>query len=71
MANVNFWLSLGVFLAACAIFLEIAVGHRKLKRLKDIPSAFLGDPPRVSIILTALNEAATIEPALRSVLSLN
>jgi len=71
MANVNFWLSLGVFIAACAIFLEIALGHRKLKRLIDITPAFFGDPPRVSIILTALNEAATIEPALRSVLSLN
>ena len=71
-----FWLSLAVFLLAGTAFADLALGWRKLGYLRDVAAAGHNAPPstprvstRVSIIIAALNEAATIEPALRSVLA--
>src|ERR1700694_526309 len=44
---------------------------RKIKLLGDTLPVLGKNPPRVSIVFSALNEAGTIEPALRSALSLD
>ncbi|PRC92425.1 glycosyltransferase [Solimicrobium silvestre] len=71
--GVEFWLSLTVFLITVAISLEIVIGVRKIKQLEDTApvSAPAGDAPKVSIIVSALNEAETIEPALLSLLAID
>lgn len=64
-------LTLLVFLVTLAAFAQLRHGMRRLKRLADLPPALDGPAPRVSVILSALNEATTIEPALRSLLALD
>lgn len=71
MTGIPFWLSLAVFLVSLYVFVQLAIGMRKVGNLRDIPPAPGANPPRVSIIFSALNEALTIEPALRSVLALD
>jgi glycosyltransferase involved in cell wall biosynthesis len=50
-------------------FLDFAVGHRRLRFLKDIPPAKTGPP--LSIVAAARNEARGIEAAVRSLLRLD
>jgi glycosyltransferase involved in cell wall biosynthesis len=59
-----------LFAAVSAICLNVSLGARRMGRLKD---AIINDHvhPKVSIIVTALNEADTIEPALKSLLSID
>ncbi|RZI97596.1 MAG: glycosyltransferase [Rubrivivax sp.] len=66
-----FWLSLAAFIAVAFSSLEVALGWRRIRHLKDVavPSGAL--QPRVSLIVSALDEAATIEPALRSLLAID
>lgn len=66
-----FWFSLAVFAAVAISLLDVAVGVRKIGQLSDSPPAAVPDAPRVSVIVAALNEARTIEPALRSLLALD
>lgn len=66
-----FWLSLIVFLLVVSMSLEIAIGANKIGQLADVPEQTYSDMPRVSIIVAALNEAETIEPALQSLLALD
>src|SRR5207248_653474 len=51
--------------------MQLAYGLGKIGWLSDQPLMPSGDAPRVSIVISALNEADTIEPALRSVLALD
>ena len=67
----GFWISLLVLLASAAGFVEIAFGIRKIGQLKDVEPESGSNPPRVSIVFSALNEADTIEHALRSTLALD
>ena len=69
--NFEFWISLIVCLTTLLVSAEIAVGMRKLKYLHDFAPEIGANPPRLSIIVSALNEASTIEPAMRSLLALN
>ena len=66
-----FWLSLAAFIAVAFSSLEVALGWRRIRHLKNVavPSGAL--QPRVSLIVSALDEAATIEPALRSLLAID
>lgn len=50
--------------------LDIILGTRKLRNLADIAPLPKKEQPKVSIIVPACNEQDTIEPALRSLLSL-
>ena len=50
--------------------LIIALGLRRMRRLREIESCIPEKQPLVSIIVPACNEAATIEPALRSLCNL-
>jgi hypothetical protein len=46
-------------------------GMRQIGSLEAVPAAGDSDCPRLSIVVPACNEAATIEPALRSLLALD
>ncbi|MDA8165081.1 MAG: glycosyltransferase [Desulfobacteraceae bacterium] len=65
-----FWLSLLSFGLTLSATFEIALGMRRLVRLRDVPPAGDGELPKVSIVIPACNEADTIGPALQSVLGL-
>lgn len=68
--NALFWLMLCLFLLVAGVSLEVARGWRHIRQLKDQPEISGATAPRVSIIVSALNEADTIAPALRSLLSI-
>ncbi|HEX4949576.1 MAG TPA: glycosyltransferase family 2 protein [Blastocatellia bacterium] len=48
--------------------IEIAIGNRTIKYLKDVPRLVSINPPRVSVIIAARNEERELEVALQSVL---
>ena len=66
-----FWVSLAIFLLTVSVAIEFTLGMRKVGVLRDTAPLSDGTLPRVSIIAAALNEAETIEPALRSLLALD
>jgi len=68
--NFFFWIALISLLLTITICLEIAMGMRRMTHIKNVPMLGSKKAPLVSIIIPACNEAATIEPALRSILSL-
>ncbi|MSQ51488.1 MAG: glycosyltransferase [Betaproteobacteria bacterium] len=66
-----FWISLLVLLGSLAAFIEVVVGIKKIKNLGDIQPSPEINPVKVSVLFSALDEAETIDPALRSLLSLD
>lgn len=67
-------LSVAIFFATFALSLSVALGYRRILRLEDISPALLTTNthiPKVSLIVAALNEADTIEPALLSLLAID
>ena len=64
---VLFYLALGTLLLLAATAVEFMRGNRRMRRLQDI-SPDCDVSPKVSIIITARNEAQKIEAALQSVL---
>ena len=66
-----FWLSLAVLVAVALTSLEVALGWRRIRHLKDVAVPPGSRQARVSLVVSALNEAATIEPALRSLLAID
>lgn len=69
--NYFFWLSLIVMLATLIGFFEIVIGARRIAYLESVLPAYPDPVPRVSIIISALDEEATIVPALQSLLKLD
>ena len=69
--GIPFWLSLAVFIVVALSALDVAIGWRKIRHLKDIALPSATAQPMVSIIVSALNEADTIEPALCSLLAID
>ncbi len=65
-----FWLSLAVLIVTAIVLIDVALGARKIGQLAGILPVLVPDPPKVSVIVPALNEEGTIEPALRSLLAL-
>lgn len=65
--NLASWLSLLALLAVLPFALPLLLGLRQLRQLAEQPAA--GATPPLSVIIPALNEADTIEPALRSLLA--
>ncbi|MBL8206821.1 MAG: glycosyltransferase family 2 protein [Blastocatellia bacterium] len=51
--------------------LELTIGNRTIKFLKEVPRLVSINPPRVSVIVAARNEEREIEAALQSVLAQN
>ncbi len=66
-----FWLAVISLLLTIVFTMDIALGMRRMTHMGDIPPIQQKDLPKVSVIIPACNEAATIEPALRSVLAMD
>ncbi len=66
-----FWLAIIVLFLTTAMSLEVALGMRRMTKIRDILPMQQEDVPKVSVIIPACNEADTIEPALQSVLELD
>lgn len=71
--SVSFWFSLGLLVVVAGVGLEFFHGIPRIRRLQDwatdLPEGQAW--PKISILFSALNEEATLEPALRSMLALD
>jgi len=67
----GWWLSLGVFGVVFYSFVKLHFGLKQVRQLSEIGDEIPPDAPKVSIVFSALNEGATIEPALRSLMALD
>ncbi|TFW02986.1 glycosyltransferase [Oxalobacteraceae bacterium OM1] len=67
----TFWLSLAVLVIVLATLIEVVAGASRIRDLADHAPSLPGAAPKISIVVSALNEAETIEPALRSLLALD
>ena len=68
---VFFWLAIFSLLLTVVFTLEAALGMRRMMTLDNVPPLQQENVPKVSVIIPACNEAATIEPALKSILELD
>lgn len=68
---VFFWLAIISLFLTVVCILEAALGMRKMIALDNIPPLQQENVPKVSVIIPACNEAATIEPALKSILAMD
>lgn len=69
--DIPFYISLLSLFTVLGVSLELALGIRRLGLLRDVPPLRNDPLPRVSIIIPACNEAATIQAALQSILALD
>ena len=69
METVLFWLAVVTLVLMTAIAIEFAWGNRRLCWLGDQPPLKMTNPPRVSVIIAARNEARKLEHALTSMLA--
>jgi cellulose synthase/poly-beta-1,6-N-acetylglucosamine synthase-like glycosyltransferase len=63
-------LALATLLAHVATAIQVQLGNRSIRALRDLPP-LAGPLPRVSIVIPARNEERNLEEALRSVLALD
>jgi glycosyltransferase involved in cell wall biosynthesis len=68
---VFFWLAIISLFLTVVCTLEVAFGMRRMIALDDVPALQQDNVPKVSVIIPACNEAATIEPALKSILKMD
>ena len=68
---IAFWVSLLVCALLLRQLLALQLGLRQVRSLADIEALADAELPTLSVIVSALDEAATIEPALRSLLALD
>jgi glycosyltransferase involved in cell wall biosynthesis len=66
-----FWLAIISLFLTVVGTLEATLGMWRMITLDNVPPLQHENVPKVSVIIPACNEAATIEPALRSILSLD
>ena len=64
-------ISAAIFIATLATLAWFAWGLARVPWLSRLPDALPAGPPRVSVVVAALNEEATVEPAMRSLLALD
>jgi cellulose synthase/poly-beta-1,6-N-acetylglucosamine synthase-like glycosyltransferase len=70
MESFLFYLALATLLLHIATAIQVQLGNRSIRHLKDL-RPLAGPLPRVSIIIPARNEERNLEEALRSVLALD
>jgi len=68
---VLFWLAIIAFFLTVVCTLEAALGIRQMKALDDVARLQRENVPKVSVIIPACNEEATIGLALRSILAMD
>lgn len=66
----SFWLAVGTLLLTLLAAIELFIGNRSIKALREIPPVPAANPKRVSIIVAARNEQRNIKSALQSLLNL-
>ena len=66
-----FWLGIIILFIYLIVGLEVAIGSRKIRFLRDIDPSSENLRPSVSIIVAARNEERNIRAALQSLLSLD
>lgn len=66
-----FWLALATLAIYAVIAVDVFIGSRKLRFLRDVPTTLPERPPRVSLIAAARNEERNIAAAVRSLLKLD
>jgi cellulose synthase/poly-beta-1,6-N-acetylglucosamine synthase-like glycosyltransferase len=63
-----FWFALLALLITAAGAIEIVIGSRRIRYLREIELLPEADLPKVSLVIAARNEAAAIRPALETLL---
>ena len=66
-----FWLAIISLFLTVACTLNVVLGMRRMVTLDDVPHLQQENVPKVSVIIPACNEAATIEPALKSIFAMD
>ncbi|WP_432822469.1 glycosyltransferase [Trichloromonas sp.] len=66
-----FWLGLLILAVYGAIAVDVLIGSRKLRFLRDVPQTLPAEVPSVSLIAAARNEERNIAEAVRSLLQLD
>lgn len=66
-----FWLGILIMASYLIVGLELTIGSRKIRFLRDISSSATDSLPSVSIIIAARNEERNIRTALQSLLNLD
>jgi len=69
MEHLLFYLAIATLVFFVAFGIDLVVGNRSIRFLKDVPSTGKAPGPKVSIIIPARNEERNIQEALRSVLN--
>lgn len=67
--EILFYLALLTFVVICLVGIELYVGIRKIKFLRDIAPTHNSEMPKVSVIIPARNEEKDIKIAVSSILS--
>ncbi len=70
MISLLFLLALATLIAHVATGIQVHLGNRSIRFLRDLPPLD-GPLPRVSIVIPARNEERNLEEALRSILALD
>ncbi|PYQ54946.1 MAG: hypothetical protein DMF53_28775 [Acidobacteria bacterium] len=70
LTSLLFLLALATLIAHVATAIQVLLGNRSIRALRDLPP-LAGPLPRVSIIIPARNEERNLEEALRSILALD
>ncbi|KRB84962.1 hypothetical protein [Noviherbaspirillum sp. Root189] len=60
LSDLPLWLAIVSLVVVAAVCIEVGIGWRRIAHLKDMPPADGEALPRVSIIVSALNEADTL-----------
>jgi hypothetical protein len=68
---IAYWVSAIVLLLMLRQLVALHFGLRRLRQLSDVEPPPDGEMPPLSVIVSALDEAATVEPALRSLLAVD
>ncbi len=68
---VFFWLAIISLFLTVVFTLEAALGMRRMINLDNVLPLQQENVPKVSVIIPACNEAATIEPALKSIMTMD
>lgn len=74
MDGLKDWFSLFAFIHCVGMFfatIELVLGNVSIDAMKDVLPVLEEQPPSIDIVLTALNEEETIEPAVKTMLALD
>jgi glycosyltransferase involved in cell wall biosynthesis len=65
------WLGIVILFVYGIAGLDMAIGNRSVRSLRDTPIDLMSNPPRVSVVIAARNESRNIRESLQSILRLD